>query len=139
MRKEEKKTGFARKLNPRRHCVMVRFDDLEYDKMLRMYEKSGCYAKAVFIKEMLFKRNFKVTVVDNSVPEYYAKLSDLHAQFRRIGNNYNQVVATLKTHFSERKALAMLYNLEKATRELVITHKEITLLTQNYEQEWYRQ
>ena len=107
--------------------------------MLRMYEKSGCYAKAVFIKEMLFKRDFKVTIVDNSVPEYYAKLSDLHAQFRRIGNNYNQVVATLKTHFSERKALAMLYNLEKATRELVITHKEITLLTQNYEQEWYRQ
>ncbi|MFR9592728.1 MAG: hypothetical protein SNG27_10120, partial [Rikenellaceae bacterium] len=69
MRQEEKKTGFARKLNPKRHCVMVRFDDLEYDKMLRMYEKSGCYAKAVFIKEMLFKRDFKVTIVDNSVPE----------------------------------------------------------------------
>ncbi len=134
MRKEEKKTGFARKLNPKRHCVMVRFDDLEYDKMLRMYEKSGCYAKAVFIKEMLFKRDFKVTIVDNSIPEYYAKLSDLHAQFRRIGANYNQVVATLKTHFSERKA--MLYKLEQETRNLVIEHKKSTELTKRYEQIW---
>ncbi len=101
-----------------------------------MYEKSGCKAKAVFIKEKLFSNKFKVTTINNAVPEYYAKLSDLHAQFRRIGANYNQVVATLKTHFSERKAMAMLYRLENETRNLVIEQKKIGELCKRYEQEW---
>ncbi|MFR9506145.1 MAG: conjugal transfer protein MobA [Rikenellaceae bacterium] len=136
MKKKEKRTGYTRKLNPKHHCVMVRFDDDEYDRMLRMYEKSGCYAKAVFIKEMLFSRDFKVTVVDNTVPEYYAKLSDMHAQFRRIGNNYNQVTKELKFRFSEKKAMALLYKLEQETRNLVMVGREITALTKRYEQVW---
>ncbi|MFR9543859.1 MAG: hypothetical protein SNH27_17670 [Rikenellaceae bacterium] len=132
MRPKEKKAGAKLKF----HRLTVRFDDFEYDRMLRMYERSGCKAKAVFIKKRLFEGKFKVTTINNAVPEYYAKLSDTHAQMRRIGNNYNQVVKELKFHFSERKAMAMLYNLEKATRELVVTHKEITALTKRYEQEF---
>ncbi|MFR9546264.1 MAG: hypothetical protein SNJ29_11905 [Rikenellaceae bacterium] len=132
MRPKEKKSG----TKPKFHRLTVRFDDFEYDQMLRMYEKSDCKAKAVFIKKRLFEGKFKVTTINNAVPEYYAKLSDTHTQMRRIGNNYNQVIKELKFHFSERKALAMLYNLEKATRELVVTHKEITDLTQKYEQEF---
>ncbi|MFR9545875.1 MAG: conjugal transfer protein MobA [Rikenellaceae bacterium] len=135
MRPKEIKSG----AKPKFHRLTVRFDDFEYDRMLRMYEKSDCKAKAVFIKEKFFSNKFKVTTINNAVPEYYARLSDTHAQMRRIGNNYNQVVKELKFHFSERKALAMLYNLEKATRELVMTHREITALTKRYEQEWYRQ
>ncbi len=136
MNKKVRKTGFARKLNPKRHCVMVRFDDEENDRMVAMYEKSGCYAKAVFLKDMLFGREFKVIKVDNSFPEYYAKLSDLYAQFRRIGVNYNQITKELKFHFSEKKAMALLYKLEQATRELVAVGREITALTQKFEQKW---
>ncbi len=136
MKKNEKETGYSRKLNPKTHRLTVRFDDEEYDRMLRMYEKSGCYAKAVFIKEMLFGRDFKVTIVDNTVPEYYAKLSDFHAQLRRIGNNYNQVTKELKFRFSEKKAMALLYKLEQETRNLVMVGKEITALTKRYEQVW---
>ncbi|MFR9598330.1 MAG: conjugal transfer protein MobA [Rikenellaceae bacterium] len=132
MRPKERKTA----AKPRFHRLTVRFDDFEYDRMLRMYEKSGCKAKAVFIKKRLFEGKFRVTTISNAVPEYYAKLSDTHAQMRRIGINYNQVIKELKFHFSERKAMAMLYNIEKATRELVMTHKEITALTKRYEQEW---
>ncbi|MFR9546371.1 MAG: conjugal transfer protein MobA [Rikenellaceae bacterium] len=132
MRPKERKVG----AKPKFHRLTVRFDDFEYDRMLRMYERSGCKAKAVFIKKRLFEGEFKVTTINNAVPEYYAKLSDTHAQMRRIGNNYNQVIKELKFHFSERKALSMLYNLEKATRELVMTYREVTALTQKYEQEW---
>ena len=123
-------------MNPKTHCVMVRFDDEEHARFLTMYEQSGEYAKAVFIKARVFGEEFKVIRVDNSVPEYYAKLSDLHAQFRRIGVNYNQTVKELKSRFSEKKAMALLYKLEGITRELVTVSREIVALTQKFEREW---
>ena len=123
-------------MNPKTHCVMVRFDDEEHARFLTMYEQSGEYAKAVFIKARVFGEEFKVIRVDNSFPEYYAKLSDLHAQFRRIGVNYNQTVKELKSHFSEKKAMALLYKLEGITRELVTVSREIVALTQKFEREW---
>lgn len=123
-------------MNPKTHCVMVRFDDEEHTRFLTMYEQSGEYAKAVFIKAMVFGEEFKVIRVDNSFPEYYAKLSDLHAQFRRIGVNYNQTVKELKSRFSEKKAMALLYKLEGITRELVAVSREVVALTQKFEREW---
>lgn len=123
-------------MNPKTHCVMVRFDDEEHARFLTMYERSGEYAKAVFIKARVFGEVFKVIQVDNSYPEYYAKLSDLHAQYRRIGVNYNQVVKELKSRFSEKKAMALLYKLEGITRELVTVSREIRALTQKFEEQW---
>lgn len=123
-------------MNPKTHCVMVRFDDEEHSRFLTMYEQSGEYAKAVFIKARVFGEEFKVIRVDNSFPEYYAKLSDLHAQFRRIGVNYNQTVKELKSRFSEKKAMALLYKLEGITRELVAVSREVVALTQKFEREW---
>lgn len=123
-------------MNPKTHCVMVRFDDEEHARFLTMYEQSGEYAKAVFIKARVFGEEFKVIRVDNSFPEYYAKLSDLHAQFRCIGVNYNQTVKELKSRFSEKKAMALLYKLEGITRELVTVSREIVALTQKFEREW---
>lgn len=123
-------------MNPKTHCVMVRFDDEEHARFLTMYERSGEYAKAVFIKARVFGEVFKVIQMDNSYPEYYAKLSDLHAQYRRIGVNYNQVVKELKSRFSEKKAMALLYKLEGITRELVTVSREILALTQKFEEQW---
>ena len=136
MKEKEKRTGRIPKLNPKTHCVMVRFDDEEHARFLTMYEQSGEYAKAVFIKARVFGEEFKVIRVDNSFPEYYAKLSDLHAQFRRIGVNYNQTVKELKNRFSEKKAMALLYKLEGITRELIAIIREIVALTQKFEREW---
>ena len=115
---------------------MVRFDDEEHARFLTMYEQSGEYAKAVFIKARVFGGEFKVIQVDNSYPEYYSKLSDLHAQYRRIGVNYNQVVKELKSRFSEKKAMALLYKLEGITRELITVSREILALTQKFEEQW---
>ena len=136
MREKTKKARRTPKLNPKTHCVMVRFDDEEHARFLTMYEQSGEYAKAVFIKARVFGAEFKVIKIDNSTPEYYAKLSDLHAQYRRIGVNYNQVVKELKSRFSEKKALALLYKLEEITRELVAVSREVVALTQKFEQQW---
>ena len=103
--KKTSKYGRNPKLNPKTHCVMVRFDDMEWNRFLTMYEESQMYAKAVFLKTHFFGQKFKVLKVDKAMLEYCTKLSDFHAQFRGIGTNYNQVVKELRCHFSDGIAL----------------------------------
>ena len=59
--------------------------------------------------------------------------SDFHAQFRGIGTNYNQVGKELRIHFSEKKAMALLYKLEKCTIDLVKLSREIVELSRALE------
>ena len=120
-------------MNPKTHCVMVRFDDVEWNRFLTMYEESNVYAKAVFLKAHFFGQKFKVLKVDKTLVDYYTKLSDFHAQFRAIGTNYNQVVKELRIHFSEKKATALLYKLEKCTIDPVELSREIVELSRALE------
>ena len=101
--KKKSKYGRNPKLNPRTHCVMVRFDDMEWNRFLTMYEESQVYAKAVFLKAHFFGQKFRVHKVDKAMLEYCTKLSDFHAQFRGIGTNYNHVVKELRIHFRRRR------------------------------------
>lgn len=130
------KGGRPPKENPAKNCVMVRFSDEQYDRFLAMYEQSGVYAKSVFIKARVFDEVFRVVKTDRAALEYVRKLTTLYAQFRAVGVNYNQVVKELHTHFSEKKALALLYKLENATRELAATGQQIIKLTKEFEAEW---
>ena len=41
MQKEKRRTGRCPKLDTKTHCVMVRFDDGEWNRFLAMYERSG--------------------------------------------------------------------------------------------------
>ena len=132
--KKTSKYGRNPKLNPKTHCVMVRFDDVEWNKFLTMYEESQVYAKAVFLKAHFFGQKFKVLKVDKAMLEYCTKLSDFHAQFRAIGTNYNQVVKELRCHFSEKKAMALLYKLEQCTKELAALMRQIMELSREFQQ-----
>ena len=121
------KLGKHSKETRKTHCVMVRFDDEEWLKFLSMYDQSGVYARSVFIKARVFSQPFRVIKTDKTLLDYYTKLSSFHAQYRAVGNNYNQVVKELRVHFSEKKAMALLYKLEKCTQELVRITQEIVL------------
>ena len=134
--KKKSKYGRNPKLNPKTHCVMVRFDDVEWNRFLTMYEESNVYAKAVFLKAHFFGQKFKVLKVDKTLVDYYTKLSDFHAQFRCIGTNYNQVVKELRIHFSEKKAMALLYKLEQQTVELVKLSRKIVELSREMQEKW---
>ena len=136
MQEKRNKTGRNPKLDPKTHCVMVRFDDAEWNKFLSMYERSGVYARAVFLKAHFFGKPFKVLTVDKTLVDYYTKLSDFYTQFRAIGTNYNQVVKELRCHFSEKKAMALLYKLERQTIELVRLSREIVELSKKMEAQW---
>lgn len=133
--KKRNKGGRPPKNDPAKNCVMVRFSDQEYARFMAMYEESDVYAKSIFIKARVFKENFRVVKTDRGTLEYVAKLTQLFAQFRAIGVNYNQVVKLLHTHYSEKAALSMLYKLEKVTIELVETNKQIIELTKRLKEE----
>ena len=70
---------------------------------------------------------------DNSLHEYFAKLSDFHAQFRMVGNNYSQTLKELRSHFSERRAMALVCKLEKCMMQLVQIMHEVVEITYRYE------
>ncbi len=122
--------------DPATNCCKVRFNAKEYAKFLDMYELSGAYSKASFIKSRVFDETFRVIKVDRTLLDYYQKLSALYAQYRAIGVNYNQIVVALKMNFTEKKALAMLYKLEAETLKLVALMREVLVLTEEFEKRW---
>ncbi|MDD4429356.1 MAG: conjugal transfer protein MobA, partial [Paludibacter sp.] len=93
-------------------------------------------SKARFIAARVFGDEFRIVKIDRSAMEYVTKLTSFHAQFRAIGVNYNQVVKELHSNFSEKKALALLYKLEKATIELAETGRKIVELSEEFRKKW---
>ena len=128
--------GRPAKDNPAIYRFSVNFSAEEHARFLTMYEQSGLLSKAAFIKARVFGDVFRVIKTDRGTLEYVAKLTQLHAQFRTVGTNYNQVVKLLHTHFSERKALAMLYKLENATKELAAVGQQIIALSEEFKERW---
>lgn len=118
------------------HCVKVRFDDLEWDTFIGMMEKANQDVRATFIKQLVFSRPFRELTTDRSLAVYCAKLSEFFAQFRTVGVNYDLMVKELKSGFSEKKAMAMLYKLEKATLDMALIMREVKILTERFETEW---
>ena len=57
---------------------------------------------------------------------------------RRVLSLHNQAVKELRCHFSEKKAMALLYRLEKCTIDLVKLSREIVELSRDMRTEWER-
>ena len=88
---------------------------------------------AHFIIACVFQKGIKTVKIDKATIDYYMRLTSFHSQFRAVGVNYNQVVKILYQKFSEKKASAYLYKLEKQTIELVMLSKNIIQLTEEFE------
>jgi hypothetical protein len=101
--------------------------------------KSGLKVKAHFITACIFDRELRVVKIDKAVMDYYMRLTTFHSQFRAIGTNYNQITKAIKATFTEKKALAFLYQVEKATMELVAIHKKVLDLTDEFERKYLTQ
>ena len=99
-----------------------------------MFDRSGMTSKSAFIKARIFGEPFHVVTFDKSLHEYYTKLSDFHAQFRMVGNNYNQTLKELKSHFSERRTMALVCKLEKCMIQLVQIMHKVKDLTDKYQE-----
>ena len=119
MNNKRNRGGRNPKLDPATNRITVNFISKEYNEFLTKFERSGMTSKSAFIKARIFGEPFHVVTFDKSQHEYYAKLSDFHSQFRMVGNNYNKTLKELKTRFSERRAMALVYRLEKYMMQLV--------------------
>jgi len=130
------KRGRNPKNDPASFRYSVNFTAVEHARFLTMFEESGVQSKARFIAARVFSDEFRVVKIDRSAMEYVTKLTSFYAQFRAVGTNYNQVVKELHSNFSEKKALALLYKLEKVTVELSEIGRKIVELSEEFRQRW---
>lgn len=137
-KKKIHKGGRKPKKNPCKHRYAISLNDVDNARFLSLYEASGMDVKAHFITATLFEKPIKVVKIDKGTVDYYMRLTSFYSQFRAIGVNYNQVTKAIKNTFTEKKALAFLYKLEKATFELVVINKQIMDLTKKFEEQWLR-
>lgn len=100
----------------------------------RQMKLSGVKNRTKFIKSAIFNRPLKVVNVDRNTHEFYKTLINIQAQYKAIGNNYNQATKAIHTTLTDKKALAFLYQLRDATLELIKTNKEILSVTKEFEQ-----
>lgn len=135
-RKQVKKTGRKPKNDPAVHRYSISLNAEENAKFLALFDQSGMSVMAHFITACIFQKTVKTVKIDMNAVEYHAGLTKLFGQFRGIATNYNQIVRLLNANFSEKKALAYLYKLEKQTVELVKVTKEIIRLTQEFEKKY---
>ena len=128
--------GRKPKADPAVHRYGIKLTSEENGRFERLFAESGMRQKAAFIKKSVFGGKVKVVKIDKATMDYYVRLTEFHRQFQAIGNNYNQVVRAVKNNFGEKRAMALLHKLEKATLELILISKKIILLTQEYEKKW---
>ncbi|HIB8181419.1 TPA: conjugal transfer protein MobA [Elizabethkingia anophelis] len=133
MNKKKNKGGRSPKDNPSIHRYVFRLNDQQNARFLSLYEESGMPNKARFITSLLFGKEMKSVKIDKGTIDFYMRLTSLYTQFRAVGINYNQIVKLLHHNFSEKKALALLYKLEKQTLEMALLCQKIIELTQEFE------
>ncbi|WP_348799361.1 conjugal transfer protein MobA [Flavobacterium adhaerens] len=128
-----RKGGRPLKKDPAVHRYSIRLTAEENARLLTLFETSGMYVMAHFITACVFQKTIKTVRIDKATMDYYMRLTTFHSQFRSIGVNYNQVVKLLYRHFSDKKAAAFLYKLEKQTAEMAVLCQKIIILTEEFE------
>ena len=133
-KKLKKGVGRKPKTDPAVYRYVVRLNSEENGRFDIQFQKSGLKERSKFIKTMIFDKEIKVVKIDKATMDYYIRLTNFYHQFQGIGNNYNQTVKAVKSNFGEKRAYALLRNLEKATIDLVVLSKRIIMLTREFEE-----
>lgn len=129
----KKQGGRPPKADPAKIRYSISFTEEEHARFLTLFEQSGMLVKAHFITSQVFGKEMKSVKIDKGTVDYYMRLTSFHSQFRAIGVNYNQIVKLLYRHFSEKKAAAFLYKLEKQTAEMAMLCQKVVQLTEEFE------
>jgi hypothetical protein len=135
---KKNKGGRTPKTDPSIHRHVFRLTDEENTKLLSLFEASGMANKAKFIVALLFGKEMKSVKIDKGTVDFYMRRTSFHSQFRSIGVNYNQVVKLLYKNFSEKKAAAFLYKLEKQTAEMAVLCQKIIQLSEEFDAEYLK-
>lgn len=132
-KKQLKRVGRRPKKDPAKFRYSISFNEEEHARFLALYDQSGMQVKAHFITSCIFEKTVKTVKIDKGTIDFYMRLTSFHSQFRAVGVNYNQIVKLLYRHFSEKKAAAYLYKLEKRTAEMATLCQKIIQITEEFE------
>lgn len=132
--RKRKTAGRKPKSDPAVYRYGIKLNSEENGKFELLFLQSGLSQRAKFIKAMIFGKEMKVVKLDKAAMDYYVRLTNFYHQFQAIGNNYNQTVKAIKNNFGDKRAMALLYRLEKITMELVVLSKQIIVLTREFEE-----
>ena len=134
--KQFRKTGRKPKNDPAVNRYSINLNAEENAKFLALFDQSGMNVKAHFITACIFQKTVKTVKIDMDAVEYHAGLTKFFGQFRGIATNYNQIVKLLNSNFSEKKASAYLYKLEKDSKEMKELLLEVLILTEEFEKKY---
>ena len=136
--KEDTRTRIGRKpkSDPADYKYSFRLNTEEHTLFEKLLTDSEAKDRTLFIKKAIFGGQIKVVKIDKATMDYYIRLTEFYKQFQALGNNYNQIVRAVKTNFGEKRAMSLLYQLEKISIELMLVTKKVIALTQEYEKKW---
>lgn len=137
-KKQLKKTGRRPKEDPATIRYTISFNEQEHARFLALFDKSGMQVKAHFITSCIFDKTIKTIQIDKGTVDFYMRLTSFHSQFRNVGVNYNQIIKLLYKNFSQKKASAYLFKLEKQTAEMAMLCRKIIELTEEFEAKYLK-
>jgi len=138
IKKQLKKTGRKPKADPAKIRYTISFNQEEHARFLALFDQSGMKVKAHFITSCIFDKTIKTVRIDKGTIDFYMRLTSFHSQFRSVGVNYNQIVKLLYKNFSEKKAAAYLFKLEKQTIEMAELFKNIVAITEEFDRKYFK-
>ncbi len=91
-----------------------------------------------FIVKRIFAEEFRVVRIDPTLGRYVTRLNQFYEQIQRVGNNYNQIVRAVNTHFSYTAIPRQVLLLERRTRELKALSQQVIALSRELYELWSR-
>ena len=120
------------------HKYSFRLNEEQNIRFNELLCKTGLeHNRSRFIVKRIFEEEFIVIRRDPSKVQFVARLNDFYFQFQKLGNNYNQIVKAVNTHFSNIAIPHQIAMLEQRTRELKALSIEILNLAKQAK-EWLR-
>ena len=134
----KKRIGRPTTTDPRVHRYNFKLTTEENIRFKQMLCKAGLeHNRSQFIVKRIFNEEFVVIKRDPSKTQFVARLNDFYFQFQKLGNNYNQIVKAINSHFSNVAIPHQIAMLEQRTRELKALSIEILNLAKQAK-EWLR-
>lgn len=121
----------------RSYKYSFRLNEEQNMRFCRMLDEAGLSGnRSRFIVHRIFGSDFRVVKTDPTMGRYITLLNKFYAQFQRIGNNYNQIVRAVNTHFSTASIPKQMFALEQETRRLKALSEQIITLTEKLYAAW---
>lgn len=135
----KKRIGRPTTTDPRVHRYNFKLTTEENIRFKQMLCKAGLeHNRSRFIVKRIFAEEFRVVRIDPTLGRYVTRLNQFYEQIQRVGNNYNQIVRAVNTHFSHTAIPRQVLLLERRTRELKALSEQVIALSRELYELWSR-